>query len=101
MPKMPDRVDRPWIKKGETRPWQDQQRQDSQAFYHSMAWRNLRNRYIRQHPLCVECQRNGFHTPGYVVDHIVPIKSGGSKWSESNLQTLCEKCHNKKRATEK
>ena len=27
------------------------------------------------------------------VDHIIEVAAGGDMWDESNLQTLCDKCH--------
>ena len=71
------------------------------SFYQSMAWRDARNRHIRLEPLCRICKR-----AGKVVDHIQPINAAGAydtqggvygdPLAESNLQTLCERCHNSK-----
>jgi 5-methylcytosine-specific restriction protein A len=66
-----------------------------------MQWRNLRNTYIREYPLCAECERQNKTTLGTVVDHIIPIRIGGDKLSLDNLQTLCTSCHNSKSAKEK
>jgi len=34
------------------------------------------------------------HDPSkYVVDHIIPIATGGEEWSLENLQTLCKDCN--------
>ena len=102
MPKLPDRVSRPWIQKAERRPWMDTPAEfGDDPFYHSMAWRNLRNLFIKKHPLCAECARVGRTVPGKVVDHIQARNHGGAELSESNLQTLCESCHNRKRQGEK
>ncbi len=38
-------------------------------FYNTTRWRKLRSMFIKENPLCVEC--NGI---GQVVDHIIPIK---------------------------
>ena len=35
-----------------------------------------------------------------MVDHIKPISIGGDRLHQSNLQTLCNSCHNKKSAKE-
>jgi 5-methylcytosine-specific restriction protein A len=35
-----------------------------------------------------------------MVDHIKPVSIGGSRLEQSNLQTLCNSCHNKKSANE-
>lgn len=72
-----------------------------QAFYDSNAWRRLRASYARRHPLCVACCDVGRATAVDVVDHIIPIKDGGSLLCESNLQSLCNMHHNQKSATER
>ena len=35
-----------------------------------------------------------------MVDHIIPIKQGGAKYDQSNLQSLCWACHSRKSAEE-
>jgi 5-methylcytosine-specific restriction protein A len=68
-------------------------------FYSSVRWRKVRTKFLRFHPICA-----GY--PGHcsdlasVVDHIKPIADGGAKFSWSNLQALCESCHNRKTAVE-
>lgn len=52
-------------------------------------------------PLCVACLAVGRVIPMTVDDHIVPIKQGGSIDDLSNHQSLCEACHNVKRAHER
>ena len=69
-------------------------------FYQSQQWRRVRKLYLEQHPLCVECQREGRITPARVVDHIKPINEGGARFDPTNLQGLCDKCHNKKSGRE-
>ena len=56
-----------------------------------------RARFLRGHPLCAECMKQGKLTPATVVDHIIPHR-GDKKlfWDESNWQPLCESCHNHK-----
>ena len=50
-------------------------------------WRELRDKFLRSNPLCAKCGRGGED-----VDHIIPIRSGGThQWK--NLQTLCRPCH--------
>lgn len=60
-------------------------------------WRTARTRFLRIHPLCAECMKQGKLTPATVVDHIIPHR-GDKKlfWDESNWQALCESCHNHK-----
>ena len=64
-------------------------------------WRALRNRYIAQHPYCVECMKKGIFTMATDVDHIVPHRGDPSLlFDENNLQSLCKSCHSRKTAKE-
>ena len=56
-----------------------------------------RERWLRDHPLCVECERQGRVTAATVPDHIVALVNGGSD-TEDNLQSLCEEHHRIKTA---
>lgn len=60
-------------------------------------WRAARGRFLRKHPLCAECLRQGKLSPATVVDHIIPHR-GDMKlfWDESNWQALCKDCHDQK-----
>ena len=60
-------------------------------------WRRERAAFLRCHPLCAECQKEGRLTPATVVDHIIPHRGDQRLfWDESNWQPLCEYHHNKK-----
>lgn len=60
-------------------------------------WQAARRRYLRTHPLCAECQRNGTLTPATVVDHIIPHRGDERLfWDETNWQPLCKLCHDYK-----
>ena len=89
----------PWIAK-------TKQTWSNNKFYHSPMWRATRKQHIALNPLCAECERNGKLTDCTgvgkgVVDHIQPIRLGGSAFDASNLQTLCTSCHNIKSAKER
>ena len=61
------------------------------------SWRKARALFLRQHPLCAECRRNGRLTPATVVDHIVPHRGDkGLFWDQKNWQPLCKGCHDRK-----
>ena len=51
--------------------------------------------HLQGEPLCRECG-----AAGEIVDHIKRIRAGGDHYDESNLQTLCRTCHEKKRGRE-
>lgn len=60
-------------------------------------WRAARKRYLRNVPLCVQCQQQGKLKPATVVDHIIPHRGNETLfWEESNWQALCKPCHDKK-----
>ncbi|AFM40315.1 restriction endonuclease [Desulfosporosinus acidiphilus SJ4] len=64
-------------------------------------WATTRKRYLREHSLCVECLKTGKLTPANVVDHVIPHKGDMVKfWDESNWQSLCKRCHDRKTAKE-
>lgn len=60
-------------------------------------WRKISHRYLRSHPFCVECLKQGRYTKATVTDHIVPHR-GNPKlmWDEHNFQALCKRCHDNK-----
>lgn len=54
--------------------------------------REQRALYLRQHPLCVDCEAAGRLTEATELDHVVPLAQGGSHdWS--NLAGRCTPCH--------
>lgn len=59
-----------------------------------------RDRYLRLHPLCTECQRHGRVRASTVPDHVVPIWAGGADNLEANGQPLCAEDHDAKTACE-
>ena len=57
-------------------------------------WQAAREGYLKAHPLCVFCERDGRVTLAKVVDHIVPHKGDMTKfWDSGNWQPLCKPCH--------
>ncbi len=57
-------------------------------------WKKIRDRYIRQNPLCEMCRAEGKFTAGTIVHHIKPLSEGGTN-EEKNLMTVCTGCHEK------
>lgn len=56
------------------------------------AWRRIRARYVKSHPYCELCFREGRMVPVEEVHHIKPLSEGGSN-DPSNLMSLCKACH--------
>ena len=66
-------------------------------FYNSSAWRKLREQILlRNHYICKHC--GGL---AEMVDHIIPTKQDWNRRLDpTNLQPLCNACHNTKTAKE-
>jgi len=64
-------------------------------------WQKARAEWLRLHPLCVYCMRQGRVVEATVVDHIVPHR-GDLKlfWNRKNWQSLCKTCHDSIKAAE-
>lgn len=59
---------------------------------YSSRWERIRLAYLRGHPLCEECEKQGRVTPAEQVHH----KDGNvSNMSEDNLMSVCSACHNR------
>lgn len=71
--------------------------------YKTYRWQRIRASFMCDHPLCEECQRNGFTTPSQVVDHIIPafVLEGDRFYDTNNLQALCNQCNRLKGQTDK
>lgn len=65
--------------------------------YDSREWRSLTKLVRSEEPFCRECQKKGVTTLAKVTDHIQAVRLGGNFWERSNLQPLCESCHNGKK----
>ena len=63
-------------------------------------WRKIRARHLAVEPLCRECKKQGYVMPAKVVDHIIPLRQGGTN-EEKNLQSLCVQHHNQKTGADK
>ena len=72
----------------------------SHKYYNSKQWKDMRNVYYKNHPFCLVCERKGITKIGDHVHHKTPFMSTSDeeeRWNllldESNLETLCKKCH--------
>ena len=64
-------------------------------------WQQLRAAFLREHPLCEECQKKGVIKAATDVDHIKPHRGDlDLMWDRDNLQALCHECHSRKTARE-
>jgi len=70
---------------------QHQRDPDSNKRY-GRSWKRIRDRYIKAHPLCEECEKQGRLTPAKEIHHILPLSKGGGN-NQENLMSLCKSCH--------
>lgn len=77
------------------------ERGDSAVRGYDSKWRKARERFLKCHPLCVQCQREGRLVKATVVDHIKPHRGDSILfWDERNWQPLCKHHHDVKTMTE-
>lgn len=62
---------------------------------YNSAWVKFRTGYLREHPLCVQCEKEGRITPASEIHHIKTLRDGGDKFADDNLMSLCHSCHSK------
>ena len=64
-------------------------------------WQQARAIYLREHPLCAYCKREGRTTLATVVDHKIPHRGNDALfWDEGNWRGLCARCHSSTKARE-
>lgn len=74
----------------------------SQRGYDARWYREFRDPYISEHPLCEQCEREGRTTAATDVDHITPHEGNEALlYCWTNLQSLCGLCHRRKTARER
>lgn len=71
----------------------DERRGSSRQRGYDARWDRLRTAHLAGEPLCRMCG-----LPAVLVDHIIPIRDGGERLDENNLQSLCRRCHDVKTA---
>ncbi len=68
---------------------------------YSYRWQKASKAFLREHPLCAECERNGITKVATCVDHIIPHRGDRRLfWDMLNWQPLCQECHSRKTAAE-
>lgn len=73
-------------------------RRADKRFYASTRWRRLRAAFLAENPLCADCKAKGRFTTAVHVHHLLERKDRPDLAHEwSNLQALCQPCHNSKR----
>lgn len=81
-------------KKVVTKRYNQYQRDPASNKRYGRSWKRIRDRYIKAHPLCEECDKNGRIKAAEEVHHILPLSKGGGN-ETSNLMALCKPCHSR------
>lgn len=78
----------------------DKQRGTAAQRGYDSRWREARDQYLKDNPLCVDCLEVDKITPATVVDHNEPHKGDPVKfWDKSNWKSRCKRHHDIKTAT--
>jgi 5-methylcytosine-specific restriction protein A len=88
----------PWKPKqfGKRQERREDRKSASQRGYNAR-WQKARLWWLRQHPLCAECAREGVVRAADVVDHVVPHRGDEVLfWDVDNWMSLCKRCHDRK-----
>ncbi len=78
----------------------DQQRGTRQQRGYDQTWINLRAYWLRLHPLCEDCKREGQITAAEEVHHMRAFRGPDDplRLDDTNLESLCKSCHSRKTA---
>ncbi len=87
-----------------SRPWRTPRNRHTLAkseqsepnFYNSPDWKEYSKRYRRRNKWCVMALELGKKIIAEIVDHIIPMRYGGSPWDPRNHQGLSWSNHSKK-----
>lgn len=73
---------------------------DYNKLIHSARWVRLRASVIAAHPLCAQCEREGYVSAATEVHHLQPVENGLTfadktrlMFDPLNLVPLCHRCH--------
>lgn len=88
-------------KYGEEQKIKDEKNINRSKFYNSHLWKNTRNNYIQEHPLCELCYIRGITRPAEQIHHAIKFHDQYNdqiRWKlltdKDNLMALCSDCHN-------
>lgn len=71
------------------------ERGSAHARGYGVSWRRLREVVLQAEPLCRHCMQRGRVIAAVEVDHITPLRDGGTN-DKDNLQALCRQHHMEK-----
>ena len=80
--------------------WRTDKQTSAQRGY-GYKWQQAREGFLRKHPLCVYCEREGRIKAASVVDHKIPHRGNMEVfWDSEQWQSLCSTCHSSVKAIE-
>ena len=85
--------------KQESKRYEKYDRDPAHGKRYGRRWKRIRDRFINTHPLCKECKDRGVTKAAEEVHHIKPLAQGGTH-DDSNLMSLCRRCHSRITAKE-
>lgn len=68
---------------------------DWRALYKTARWQAVRSRQLRDHPLCVMCERAGALTAATVCDHVERHRGDPERFFAGPFQSLCKPHHDR------
>lgn len=75
---------------------QTDKRKLRQKAYNSTKWRKLRDKYLKEHPMCEICGKNPTQDIHHLKSFIVRDEIDWELFlDENNLEGLCKECHGK------
>ena len=93
-PGCPELTDRRYCEKHSAmQPKREDKRPSSNKRGYDSRWEKVRLMYLREHPLCELCEKEGKLVPAVLVHHKKPIRQGGEVLDEANLMAVCRPCH--------
>jgi 5-methylcytosine-specific restriction enzyme A len=63
------------------------------GLYSLARWLKIRQRQLREHPLCKYCAEIGMVEPATICDHVEPHHGDLNKFWSGPFQSLCKRCH--------
>jgi 5-methylcytosine-specific restriction protein A len=75
----------------------DHYRGNSRQRGYDNQWERFRLSYLRRHPLCADCEKQGKYIPATEIHHIRKLRDYPAlKYEKSNLMGLCHECHSRR-----
>jgi hypothetical protein len=81
----------------------EQASDERRSLYNTQRWLRVRRQFLSEHPLCIECEREGLVVAAVVVDHREGHQHRNWRarfWDPSRWDGLCIDHHNAKSAAE-